>query len=68
MKVELVGFSQMVNVHGDPMSLAELAASVCYDSKPTKNCSIVKQYKSKRKYCSHACANRGRAVKEGGTE
>ena len=43
MKVELVGFSQMVNVHGDPMSLAELAASVCYDSKPTQNCSIVKQ-------------------------
>ena len=43
MKVELVGFSQMVNAHGDPMSLAELAASVCYDSKPTKNCSIVKQ-------------------------
>lgn len=43
MKVELVGYSQMVNVHGDPMSLAELAASVCYDSKPTQNCSIVKQ-------------------------
>lgn len=43
MKVELVGFSQMVNVHGDPMSLAELAASVCYDSKPTKRCDIVKQ-------------------------
>ena len=43
MKVELVGFSQMVNAHGDPMSLAELAASVCYDSKPTQNCSIVKQ-------------------------
>lgn len=43
MKVELVGYSQMVNVHGDPMSLAELAASVCYASKPTQNCSIVKQ-------------------------
>ena len=43
MKVELVGFSQMVNVHGDPMSLAELAASVCYDSKPTERCSIVRQ-------------------------
>lgn len=43
MKVELVGYSQMVNVHGDPVSLAELAASVCYDSKPTQNCSIVKQ-------------------------
>ena len=27
-----------------------------------------REYKSKRKYCSHACANRGRAVKEGGTE
>ena len=43
MKVELVGFSQMVNVHGDPMALAELAASVCYDSKPTERCSIVRQ-------------------------
>ena len=27
-----------------------------------------REYKSKRKYCSHACANRGRAVKEGGSE
>lgn len=43
MKVELVGFSQMVNVHGDPMALAELAASVCYDSKPTERCGIVRQ-------------------------
>ena len=43
MKVELVGYSQLANGKGDPMALAELAASVCYDSKPTKNCSIVKQ-------------------------
>ena len=43
MKVELVGYSQLANGKGDPMALAELAASVCYDSKPTQNCSIVKQ-------------------------
>ena len=43
MKVELVGYSQMVNGHSDPMALAELAASVCYDSKPTERCGIVRQ-------------------------
>ena len=35
MKVELVGYSQMMNGYSDPMELAELAASVCYDSKST---------------------------------
>ena len=43
MKVELVGYSQMANNHGDPMAIAEQAASVCYDSKPTQRCRIVKQ-------------------------
>lgn len=43
MKVELVGYSQLANGKGDPMALAELAASVCYDSKPTERCSIVRQ-------------------------
>ena len=43
MKVELVGYSQLANGKGDPMALAELAASVCYDSKPTQRCRIVKQ-------------------------
>ena len=43
MKVELVGYSQMVNGHSDPMALAELAASVCYDGKPTERCGIVRQ-------------------------
>ena len=43
MKVELVGYSQMANNHGDPMAIAEQAASVCYDSKPTENLKIVKQ-------------------------
>ena len=43
MKVELVGYSQLANGKGDPMALAELAASVCYDSKPTENLKIVKQ-------------------------
>ena len=43
MKVELVGYSQMTNNHGDPMAIAEQAASVCYDSKPTENLKIVKQ-------------------------
>ena len=43
MKVELIGYSQMVNGHSDPMALAELAASVCYDSKPTERCGIVRQ-------------------------
>ena len=43
MKVELVGYSQMAYNHGDPMAIAEQAASVCYDSKPTENLKIVKQ-------------------------
>ena len=43
MKVELVGYSQLANGKGAPMALAELAASVCYDSKPTERCSIVRQ-------------------------
>ena len=43
MKVELVGYSQLANGKGDPMALAELAASVCYDSKPTERCGIVRQ-------------------------
>ena len=43
MKVELVGYSQMANNHGDPMAIAEQAASVCYNSKPTENLKIVKQ-------------------------
>lgn len=43
MKVELVGYSQLANGKGDPLALAELAASVCYDSKPTERCSIVRQ-------------------------
>lgn len=33
----------MANNHGDPMAIAEQAASVCYDSKPTENLKIVKQ-------------------------
>ena len=48
MKVELVGYSQMANNHGDPMAIAEQAASVCYDSKPTENLKIVKQYIASR--------------------
>ena len=43
MNVELVGYSQMAYNHGDPMAIAEQAASVCYDSKPTENLKIVKQ-------------------------
>ena len=43
MKVELVGYSQMANNHGDPMAIAEQAASVCYDSKPTDNLKILMQ-------------------------
>ena len=43
MKDEFVGYSQMANNHGDPMAIAEQAASVCYDSKPTENLKIVKQ-------------------------
>ena len=43
MKVESVGYRQMANNHGDPMAIAEQAASVCYDSKPTENLKIVKQ-------------------------
>ena len=42
MKVELVGYSQLANGKGDPMALAELAASVCYDSKHTERCSTVR--------------------------
>ena len=43
MKVELVGYSQLANGRGDPLALAELAASVCYDSNPTERCSIARQ-------------------------
>ena len=42
MKVELVGYSQMMNGYSDPMELAELAASVCYDSKSTPELSVVR--------------------------
>lgn len=43
MKVELVAFTQGMSSEVDPMAIAEQAASVCYDSKPTENLKIVKQ-------------------------
>lgn len=48
MKVELVAYSQPVKKDGDknPLSIAELAASVCYDSQPTENCRIVRGCKA----------------------
>ena len=48
MKVELVAYSQPVRKDGDknPLSIAELAASVCYDSQPTENYRIVRGCKA----------------------
>lgn len=48
MKVELVAYSQPVKKDGDknPLSIAELAASVCYDSQPTENYRIVRGCKA----------------------
>ena len=48
MKVELVAYSQPVKKDGDknPLSIAELAASVCYDSQPTENYRIAKGCKA----------------------
>ena len=48
MEVELVAYSQPVKKDGDknPLSIAELAASVCYDSQPTENYRIVKGCKT----------------------
>lgn len=48
MKVELVAYSQPVKKDGDknPLSIAELAASVCYDSEPTENYRIAKGCKA----------------------
>lgn len=48
MKVELVAYSQPVKKDGDknPLSIAELAASVCYDSQPTENYRIAKGCKT----------------------
>lgn len=48
MKVELVAYSQPVKKDGDknPLSIAELAASVCYDSEPTENYRIAKSCKA----------------------
>ena len=43
MKVELVAFTQGMSSEVDPMAIAEQAASVCYNSKPTENLKIVKQ-------------------------
>ena len=44
MEVKLISYSQLVDSDGDknPLSIAELAASVCYDSEPTDNYRIVK--------------------------
>lgn len=43
MEVKLISYSQPVNSDGDknPLSIAELAASVCYDSEPTDTYRIV---------------------------
>lgn len=48
MKVELVAYSQPVNPDGDknPLSIAELAASVCYNSEPTETYRIAKGCKA----------------------
>lgn len=48
MKVELVAYSQPVKKDGDknPLSIAEQAASVCYDSEPTGNYRIAKGCKA----------------------
>lgn len=48
MEVKLISYSQPVNSDGDknPLSIAELAASVCYDSEPTDNYRIVKGCKA----------------------
>ena len=48
MEVKLVSYSQPVNPEGDknPLSIAELAASVCYDSEPTDTYRIVKGCKA----------------------
>ena len=48
MEVELVAYSQPVKKDGDknPLSIAELAASVCYDSQPTENYRIVRGCKA----------------------
>lgn len=48
MEVKLISYSQPVNSDGDknPLSIAELAASVCYDSEPTDTYRIVKGCKA----------------------
>lgn len=48
MEVELVAYSQPVKKDGDknPLSIAELAASVCYDSEPTETYRIAKGCKA----------------------
>lgn len=48
MEVKLISYSQPVNPDGDknPLSIAELAASVCYDSEPTDTYRIVKGCKA----------------------
>ena len=43
MKVELVAFTQGMSSEVDPMAIAEQAASVCYDSKPTQELGVVKR-------------------------
>ena len=44
MKVELISYSQPVKKDADknPLSIAELAASVCYDSQPTETYRIAR--------------------------
>lgn len=48
MKVKLISYSQSVNPDGDknPLSIAELAASVCYNSQPTETYRIAKGCKA----------------------
>lgn len=48
MKVELISYSQPVKKDADknPLSIAELAASVCYDSQPTETYRIAKGCKA----------------------
>lgn len=48
MKVELISYSQPVKKDADknPLSIAELAASVCYDSEPTETYRIAKGCKA----------------------
>ena len=48
MEVKLISYSQPVKKDADknPLSIAELAASVCYNSQPTETYRIVKGCKA----------------------